>query len=60
MLRAYKQDGSPFDVPDDWDGQLSGLAFLLQSDEDLRSVAWNEGTPDVFWERGLVRLGRTA
>ncbi len=50
VLRAYKQDGTAFDVPDDWDGQLSGFAFLLSADQDLRSVMWNEGTPDPFWK----------
>jgi hypothetical protein len=50
VLLAYKQDGTPFDVPDDWDGQLSGFAFLLPADQDLRSVMWNEGTPSEFWK----------
>lgn len=49
VLLAYKQDGAAFDVPKDWDGQLSGFAFLLPSDQDLLSVMWNEGTPSEFW-----------
>jgi hypothetical protein len=50
VLLAYKQDGTPFDVPEDWDGQLSGFAFLLPADQDLLSVMWNEGTPTPFWK----------
>lgn len=49
-LYAYSADGQPYDVPDDWNGKISGWAFLLPPERDLTSVAWKEGAVTEFWK----------
>jgi PEP-CTERM motif len=44
-LRAYSfNGGSPYDVPDNWNGTISGWAFLLQPPQDNHRIQWQQGT----------------
>jgi hypothetical protein len=44
-LRAFSfTGGGPYDVPDNWDGTISGWAFLLQPPQDNQSTQWQQGT----------------
>ncbi len=49
-LDAFTADGQTYDVPDDWNGKISGWAFLLPAERDLLTVQWNEGAPTEFWQ----------
>jgi len=49
-LYAYTATGEPHDVPADWNGQISGWAFVLPIERDTISVSWNEGTPAEVWK----------
>jgi hypothetical protein len=45
-LHAYSFAGGgvAYNVPDAWDGIISGWAFLLQPPQDSHSIQWQQGT----------------
>ncbi|MFO1500583.1 MAG: hypothetical protein U1G07_19740 [Verrucomicrobiota bacterium] len=44
VLHAFKQDGSWYDVPDDWDGTLTDWAFIQSVGEKLENITWTNGS----------------
>ena len=58
-LYAYA-DGQPHDVPVDWEGKISGWAFLLPPERDLTSWHGKRGAASEFWKGASVWLGWAA
>jgi hypothetical protein len=45
-MQAFTSSGSRYDIPDLWDGTMSGWAFLLPIGQDLTTVQWVQGQPN--------------